>query len=645
MKRIVATVPCLNVPGWAVMERQLLEAMDRSVQPMLDKYTREDGTLIWRDPSTGRCSEDDLWESFYNWPLLYLLGGGDHLLPLARRQWDAMTRQLTAFGAAYKEYGRGTDAFHQAEGDMYFYLLCLADPDNPVNVERARRFAGFYLNEDPEAPNYDPQLKLVRAPRSGAGGPAPAFLGREPSYGWSPGMRRYGLPYDDVPGLTHYDDLKDPAKARALGRVMQARMSHGDVAPNLGITSLLTNAYLLTGEDKYRAWVLEYVDAWVERARRNGGLLPDNIGLSGQIGEYIDGKWYGGLYGWTWPHGFYNVGMVAIIAASNAFLVSGDASYLDLPRVQIDRVMAEGVVRPVRGLDMRLREHWVGILGALGAEAQDDQETFAVPYGYRDAGWFDYQPLAPMYPTAVWNISTTTADWERIERLRRADRYDWGKVLSFHTKEDAGHEAPWLRFLAGENPTYPEAILAASYQQVCRRLEQMRQDHADITRVHEPWWQELNPVTTEALIQLTLGAPQALYNGGLLHARVRYFDAERGRAGLPQDVAALVTHLQTDRTVLRLVNISPLQGRDVVIQAGGFAEHRFGAIRYPARKSEYPGEVGGYAAPALVTEVHETPVHDTYVQVHLPPATEIELDMQTDRYVNIPSYRSSWQSA
>jgi hypothetical protein len=640
MKRITATIPYLNIPAWALMERQLLKAMDESVQPFLDKYTREDGTLFWRDPSTGRCSEDDLYESFYNWPLLYLLGGGDHLLPLARRQWEAMTRQLTSFGAAYKEYGRGTDAFHQAEGDMYFYLLCLADPDNPINVERARRFAGLYLNEDPEAPNYDPQLRLVRAPRSGAAGPAPAFLGREPSYGWSPGMRRYGLPYDDVPGLSHYDDLKDPAKARALGQVMQARMSRGDVAPNLGITSLLTNAYLLTGEDKYRSWVLEYVDAWVERAQRNGGLLPDNIGLSGQIGEYIDGKWYGGLYGWTWPHGFYNVGMVAIIAASNAFLVSGDASYLDMPRVQIDRVMAQGAIRPLRDLDMRLNEHWVGILGALGAE-----ETFAVPYGYRDSGWFDYQPMAPMYPTAMWNISMAAQDWERIEQLRQADRYDWRQVLSFHTKEDAGHEAPWLRFLAGENPTYPEEILAASYQQVCRRLEQVRQDHADITHVHEHWWQQLNPVTTEALIQLTLGAPQALYNGGLMHTRVRYFDAERGRAGLPQDVAALVTMVQDKRTVLRLVNVNPLQARDVVIQAGGFGEHHFGVIRYAAQRGDYPGEIGSYATPALATEVQETPVHETYVQVHLPPATEIELDIETIRYVNNPSYHSKWQNS
>ena len=43
-------------------------------------------------------------------------------------------------------------------------------------------------------------------------------------------------------------------------------------------------------------------------------------------------------------------------------------------------------------------------------------------------------------------------------------------------------------------------------------------------------WQNLNPVVTEALIQLTWGAPQVVYNGGLTQARVRYYDAD-GAAG------------------------------------------------------------------------------------------------------------------
>ena len=34
---------------------------------------------------------------------------------------------------------------------------------------------------------------------------------------------------------------------------------------NLGATTLGFTAYALTGEVKYRDWLLEYVDAWVER--------------------------------------------------------------------------------------------------------------------------------------------------------------------------------------------------------------------------------------------------------------------------------------------------------------------------------------------------------------------------------------------
>jgi hypothetical protein len=39
----------------------------------------------------------------------------------------------------------------------------LSVPDDPKYRERARRYAGLYMGEDPEAPNYDPKLKLIRA--------------------------------------------------------------------------------------------------------------------------------------------------------------------------------------------------------------------------------------------------------------------------------------------------------------------------------------------------------------------------------------------------------------------------------------------------------------------------------------------------
>jgi hypothetical protein len=636
MLKITATISAGSPPTWAILERALFDLMDQAVYPFLARYTHDDGTLIWRDTweEGRRDGADDFYESCYNWPLYYLLGGGDHLLPLAQKEWDAITRQLTDLGVLHEEYERGYDQFHQSESYIYFYLLCLADPTHARNAERARRFAGFYLNEDPDAPNYDPEHKLIRAPHNGSAGPRWGFTDGEPAYSWSAGMRVYGLPYIDVPGINHYDDLKDPALARRMGQVMQERMGQGDVAGNLLVSSLIANAFLLTGEAKYRRWIVEYMDAWIERAERNGGLLPDNVGLSGKVGEYMDGKWYGGLYGWTWPHGFYNLEMAAIVAAANAFLVTGDAGYLALARTQLDKIMALGEMRDPRQMEMSLGHHWIDQMSGL----DEAQATFVVPYRYGDAGWFDFQPLSPVYPTAIWNLSMDPADWERIERLRHAEAYDWRAVVPFRNKEDCGHEQPWLRFLAGDNPDYPDQMLRATYSQVCRRLALIRADDADLTQVNIHHWQEHNPIITEALVQLTLGAPQLIYNGGLLHCRVRYFDADRRRPGLPADVAALVTTLEADRTVLHLVNLSPFDTRNVLVQAGAFGEHRFERVRYPVRTSDYPGSQHDYAAPAITSAMETAVVGDKLLQVELPPATQIALELETARYVNLPSY-------
>jgi hypothetical protein len=635
---IEATIPVDNPPSWAVWERALFAAMDAAVAPFLAKYTRPDGTLIFRDDwPNGRDGADDLYESMYNWPLLYLLGGGDHLLDLAHRQWDAITRQATAYGLVEREYERGYDQFHQGESYIAFYFLCLADPTNPTLLARARRFVEFYTGDDPAAPNYDPEHRIIRAPHNGSAGPRPGIGDGEPSYRWSPGMAIYGLPFADIPGIAGYDDLRDPDNARRMGEAMRERMGRGDVAANLAVTSLVANAYLLTGDERYRRWTLDYTDAWMARARENGGLLPDNVGLSGGVGEYLGGRWYGGLYGWTWPHGFYNIGMAALIAGANAFLLSRDPAYLDLPRALIDQIWERGEWRAVEPSQMSLGHHWAHLL--------DGRETaYLVPYRHGDGGWFDYQPLHPAFPMALWALSMAEDDRERVARLDAPDAPSWTAVRSFRTKEENGHEQPWFRFLAGDLPDYPEALLRATYAQVCRRLALIRADAADLLTVNIHHWQELNPILTEALVQLTLGAPQHIYNGGLLHARVRYWDDERRRPGLPPDVAALVETLEESRTVLQLVNLSPLDARTVIVTAGTFGEGRFGTARYSARTSDYPGPQRTYAAPPLATTWRDCAVTGPALRVVLPPATTITLDLPTARYANMPSYAPPWDA-
>ena len=202
------------------------------------------------------------------------------------------------------------------------------------------------------------------------------------------------MPYEDLEGIDSVEDLKDPANARRMGQAMKERMAKGDVATNLHVCSLIANAFLMTGDEKYKRWLLEYVDAWIERAARYDGFLPDNVGLSGEVGEYTGGKWYGSMYGWTWPHGFYNIAMAAILAGIECFLLTGEKKYLELPRNQIRKVMSEGKMANLNEQPMSLEHHWTGQIKALG----DRADSWVVPYCYGDSGWSDWQPLAPMYP-------------------------------------------------------------------------------------------------------------------------------------------------------------------------------------------------------------------------------------------------------
>ena len=117
---------------------------------------------------------------------------------------------------------------------------------------------------------------------------------------------------------------------------MNERMMRGDVPLNLTSTSMIANAFMYTAEEKYRRWIQEYVQAWIERVEANGGILPDNVGLSGKIGEHMDGKWWGDYYGLECPHGLFNQLEPTVIGATNAYLVTGDPSFLELPRSVLD---------------------------------------------------------------------------------------------------------------------------------------------------------------------------------------------------------------------------------------------------------------------------------------------------------------------
>ena len=138
---------------------------------------------------------------------------------------------------------------------------------------------------------------------------------------------------------------------------------------------------MATGEQKYRDWLLEYVDAWRQRMLENGGIIPTNIGLDGKIGGGTDGKWYGGVYGWGFTVVEPQTGRLVhrnqhhfgLIGFGNAFLLTGDDRYLDPWRKQIDKINAQKKVVNGRTL---------------------------YPHMYGDQGWYDYTPK-PYYHGAM----------------------------------------------------------------------------------------------------------------------------------------------------------------------------------------------------------------------------------------------------
>ena len=105
-----------------------------------------------------------------------------------------------------------------------------------------------------------------------------------------------------------------------------------------------------------------------------------------------------------------------------------------------------------------------------------------------------------------------------------------------------------------------------------------------------------------------------------LHCRLRYFDADRRRAGVPEDVAALVHALGDTSTGVTLVNTGRV-ARTVVVQGGSYAEHRIDAVTLDG-----------------VTR----PVGGRDITVRLEPGCGARLTLAMTRYANRPTLAFPW---
>lgn len=594
---IQTSSPC-SPPEWALLQRQIVETLNQAALEFVERYTRPDGTLIWREQWPGMDGSDDPYEGFMNFPLFYALGGSQEVHQVSRKLWDAITWQWTEYGQIHREFDAYYDWMHHGESSLFIYFLGLADPTVLKDRQRSIRFADMYTGDDPDAPNYDKAKKLIRSPINGSRGPR--F--HQTMEDWCTHrevLDHYPPPFEDIPGVTgstcQWTD--DHIYAEVLQR-MNERMAKGDIPLNLTATGLVAHAYMYTADDRYRQWILEYLGAWKERTLCNGGITPDNVGLSGEIGEHMDGKWWGGYYGWRWPHGSFSIIEPLVIAGCNAALIEGDLSYLDLARSQMD------------------------MLWSLRKE-QDGQ--WLVPSKHLESGWTSYAPMNPWYPLYCWYLSMDDEDLERVERLRIYGNGD--KVKTYSSKGFLGNHGAWFTYIRGGNPEYPQQILQENLALIHKQIHNFRGEQGDPSSWDVHHWQNMTPMIMEGLVQTMLGAPMHIYHGGLLHARVRYFDGQAKRPGLPNHVAALVEHLTADFVTLSLVNTDSLNEKQVIIQAGNFGEHCFHEA-------------------AVLNENHEVlqtlPVNGKWVEVHLAPGAGVRLIMKMSRYVHRPSYDTPW---
>jgi hypothetical protein len=182
----------------------------------------------------------------------------------------------------------------------------------------------------------------------------------------------------------------------------------------------------------------------------------------------------------------------------------------------------------------------------------------------------------------------------------------------------------WIAYLRGQDASYPEAALQRDFHMIQSRIDTMRRDSLPPEKRLADNMLSFNPAATVSLVQLMWGGLPLGVDGGLVNARLRYFDPTRKRAGVPEDVGALVSQLTDGETVVTLVNLNNTEPRTLVMQGGAYGEHQFESVTI--------GEKTTRIDSALLT-------------VQLNPGGGGRLTLRMKRYANPPTVLHPWHRA
>ncbi|NQW20031.1 MAG: hypothetical protein HQ477_04785 [Chloroflexi bacterium] len=567
-------------PAWALLERELIKAQTAACERIFKKYFDDRGYLRCMPRWGGNDGSDDAIENLAGWPVLHALGASDSILGMYKLGWEGHLLQYTEAktvevelardGMLYKEFPASLDWFHHGESMSVFNLQGLSDPNDDAFMIRVRRYAGLYMDEDSQAKNYDPEHKIIRSLFNGSRGP---LMRKATALDWAGDPFEADGRFDAAHGERNFDEM--------LQHFEEYTDVVGDHPINLAATTLAVNAYMATGDEKYRNWLLEYVNAWAQRAKDNDEILPSNIGLDGTIGGECDGKWYGGCYGWGFTVVVPQTGELSdrnalyrgIAGFGNALLITGDRSYINVWRKMLDSVNAN-------------------------AKKIDGKTLF--PHMHGDDGWYGFDELP----------------------------YSQGALDTYYWSMDPADRkfvppSEWLEFLDGDLSEFPVTTMEQEFESIRHKMQGVAADtSSQDTRLSDNTLQ-FNTANETCLTQIMMGALTPRY-GEPLHARVRYFDPTERRAGIPQDVAALVEGMTDTTTTLSLANISPVSSRRVIVQAGAYGEHQVTSV-------ELDGD--------------EYPVASPLFTVELRPSTVSKIVIRLERYVNQPTFTHPWDRA